>query len=590
MNEMGRGKKDEGETRLIHDSDVVRQGFLKRMKNGKFRFFALWQKSAKGEARIEYYEDKNKLEKPHKVFLLKEVFRVSVKQPCEGDKAFALHTNEEIFRVSCQSHEEMRQWVMDIMTTRPHGADMKEIQQLGHVMAWRVIVLAEGMSPIFRFQRNTFIFVLDEFTFSLVNPDDHTDSWQWIIKHIRNCGNENNCFTFEAGRRSFSGCGRMWLQMSSTKVATEAHHTVLEQMRKCVPDQETEAQLTQHLTLQQKRLDAIGGRQRVLSAPTEPTRSTSLPHVARSQTVRGHYQSDSIQINPPNKRQPMPLPVPSDDPVCYVDMHPPPRQRATQVSKFARQKSLPGGYTSSSGEHTSASPRSNSTGSNLKRSQTLHPVRATAQDSQSYMSGPDRWQGTGQFPRSNVFLDDRRHSESVECPEDDSQDPYIQPNSLSVSPVTPGSFSMSPQLNSIDGMTSPPEKILSPQEIRQQRIRNHHYEVITDSGVSGVASHGYSIEDQLENMSLQGPQSYEPMSLDRISPQRETQPICVNASKRPHERCRMMSPVTDSRNTDAGYEVMELKKPSIPSYENHPANSTAVEYDVPVTSPGTAVQ
>jgi hypothetical protein len=32
MNEMGRGKKDEGETRLIHDSDVVRQGFLKRMK------------------------------------------------------------------------------------------------------------------------------------------------------------------------------------------------------------------------------------------------------------------------------------------------------------------------------------------------------------------------------------------------------------------------------------------------------------------------------------------------------------------------------------------------------------------------------
>ena len=32
MNEMGRGKKDEGETKLVDDPDVIRQGFLKRMK------------------------------------------------------------------------------------------------------------------------------------------------------------------------------------------------------------------------------------------------------------------------------------------------------------------------------------------------------------------------------------------------------------------------------------------------------------------------------------------------------------------------------------------------------------------------------
>ena len=590
----------------------------------------LWQKSAKGEARLEYYEDKNKLDKPHKIFPLKEVFRVSIK-PSKQEQAFSLHTNDEIFRVSCQSHKEMRLWVMDIITTRPHGADIKEIQQLGHVMAWRVTVLAEGMSPIFRFQRNTFIFVLDEFTFSLINPDDHSDYWQWVIKHIRNCGNENNFFTFESGRRSFTGQGRMWLQMSSSKLASEAHHIVLEQMRKCVPDPETEAKLTERLTLQQKHLDTVGGRQRGLSAPTEPARSTSPPYASRSQSV-GAHQSSSIQINPPHRRQPMPLPIPAeytDDPVSYVEMQPL-RQRATQVSRFSRQKSVPG-YASSSLEH--ACQRSNSTGTVIKHSQSASPFKqphAATPDTPNYTSGPDIWQGTtAQPPRSNVFLD--RRTEVIEYPEDDPQDRYLFPqpsNSPSVSPSTPGSYSISPQLNSIEGMVSPPEKTLSPHEIiRQQRIRNHAYEEIADSGVSGVASQGYSIEDQLENMSLQGSQSYEKMSLDRFSPQREmhspqremhspqremhylqremhhpttTQPIRVNASMQRHEdedreRCRIMSPVTDSRKTASGYEVMQLQKSGIPSqertYVNHPANWVApTEYDLPRTSSNATVQ
>ena len=579
----------------------------------------------KGEARLEYYEDKNKLDKPHRILPLKEVFHVSIKQPSKQEQAFSLHTNDEIFRVSCQSHEEMRRWVMDIITTKPHGADIKEIQQLGHVMAWRVTVLAKGMSPIFRFQRNTFIFVLDEFTFSLINPDNHSDYWQWLIKHIRNCGNENNCFTFESGRKSFTGQGRMWLQMSSSKVASEAHHIVLEQMRKCVPDPETEAKLTERLAIQEKHLDTVGGRQRGLSAPTEPARSTSPPYASGSQSV-GAHQSSSTQINPPHRRQLMPLPSPAeytDDPVSYVEMHPP-RQSATQVSRFSRQKSLPG-YASNSLEH--ACQLSNSTGTVIKHSQSAYPIKqpqhtthAATPDTPNYTSGPDIWQGTtAQPPRSNVFLE--RRTEVIEYPEDDPQDRYLFPqqsNSPSVSPSTPGSYSISPQLNSIEGMVSPPEKTLSPHEIiRQQRIRNHAYDEIADSGVSGVASQGYSIEDQLENMSLQGSQSYK-MLLDRFSPQHSshremhslqremhslqremhptnTQPIRVNASHEDRERCRIMSPVTDSRKTASGYEVMQLQKSGIPSqkrtYVNHPANWVApTEYDVPRTSSNTTVQ
>ena len=488
----------------------------------------MWQKSEKGEARIELYEDKNKVDKPSKVFFLRDIFRVSIKPATKEEFPFSIHMNDEILQGSCSSEEEAQQWVMDLITTRPHGADRSEVEPLGHVMIWRVTVLHKGISNIFNFQRNTFIFVLDEYSVGLINPDDHSDCWHWQMKNIRNCGHEGNCFVFECGRSSFCGEGHLYLQMYSSKLAKDAHHTVLEQMRHSIPDSTTEKMLADRCLEQTRRLNSTGRRPRRLSEPLQPIRTLSPPPASSRSRSVGKIPSNSINIKQSSKGAHCLPPTQSDDD-SYMEMQMPSQAAIRERNKFSRSISREAEACSSSLEQlVSPSPHSRSIpGSHMRLAQSAHTIRVHnscsiqthSSPSQNDQSGYDVQATAHQLKRPNVFLQRQQSSDLCTIEDEEPQD-YCQ---LSPQPTSPtfspslSPLSASPQLTSLD-MNSrcsscpsdSPKHVASVQELRKQKIERHVYEQVNEIADSGVfcisresQSCAYSADEPYQEMNLQ---------------------------------------------------------------------------------------
>eukprot|EP00118_Oscarella_pearsei_P004103 m.17064 g.17064 ORF g.17064 m.17064 type:complete len:493 (+) comp27293_c0_seq2:1064-2542(+) len=299
MNRTSR-RKEENDGRLFNHSHAIRQGWLKRLKNGKARYFVLWEAPERGPNRLEYYEEKN-LEKPRKVFYLEDIYRIQSKEDPKYDHVFSIHHKEEICAVSCASEDEKRRWMTDLATLQPFGAEENQAKDLGCLGAWRIVVLPEGLHPVFHFQRCVFIFILNEFTFELVDPDDHNNRWTWRLSCIRNCGFDAHCFLFESGRSSFSGHGEVWLKMASAKVAKEVYRKVLEQMKRGpIPDPAMDSWLIQLHRDQKARLLCLEARYGSLRSradteppPLPPSHPNSfMPHRSRSEYIRKRRVDD----------------------------------------------------------------------------------------------------------------------------------------------------------------------------------------------------------------------------------------------------------------------------------------------------------
>lgn len=99
------------------NGDVVLQGYHKKLKTMKRKYFVLLAEDDKNPARLEYYDSEKKFKsskstaKPKRAIQLKNCFNINRRLDTKHDNVIALSTREEVFCMVLDDEAEMNKWL-----------------------------------------------------------------------------------------------------------------------------------------------------------------------------------------------------------------------------------------------------------------------------------------------------------------------------------------------------------------------------------------------------------------------------------------------------------------------------------------------
>lgn len=98
------------------NGDVVLQGYHKKLKTMKRKYFVLLADDDKSPARLEYYDSEKKFKsskstKPKRTIHLKNCFNINRRLDTKHDNVIALSTREEVFCMLLDDETEMNKWL-----------------------------------------------------------------------------------------------------------------------------------------------------------------------------------------------------------------------------------------------------------------------------------------------------------------------------------------------------------------------------------------------------------------------------------------------------------------------------------------------
>lgn len=103
---------------------IALQGFLKKLKTTKRRYFVLFREGGDLPARLDYFESerkfRNKPAEPKRSIALKACFHIDQRRDTKHRFVIGLYTKDDCFGLVMESQEELRRW-LDAMHEL-HGA------------------------------------------------------------------------------------------------------------------------------------------------------------------------------------------------------------------------------------------------------------------------------------------------------------------------------------------------------------------------------------------------------------------------------------------------------------------------------------
>lgn len=215
--------------------EIVKRGYLKKLKTMRKKYFVLRGESAESSARLEYYDSEKKWRSHHppkRSILLKTCFNINRRQDTKHKYVIALYTKDDCFCVVLESEEELEEWLKSLLSLQ-QGEDIPEGEQpkptYEHV--WQVTVKEKGLGN----SRNIlgpFLLCLTDKTLSLVQcgPSEDPQTYEFPLNGIRRCGYSDCFFYMEVGRSSCTGAGDLWMQTEDTNIAQNMHDAILHAM------------------------------------------------------------------------------------------------------------------------------------------------------------------------------------------------------------------------------------------------------------------------------------------------------------------------------------------------------------------------
>ncbi|XP_067142156.1 insulin receptor substrate 1 isoform X2 [Centruroides vittatus] len=219
-------------------SDIKKQGYLKRLKTMKKKYFVLRTETPTGPARLEYYDNEKKWKagiQPKRSIILKTCFNINRKLDSKQKNVIALYTRDDCFAVVTENDDELDQWLTAMLELQ-HGTlglegDTTPKPNFEHV--WQVIVKNKGLGSS-RNISGTHRLCLTAKSLSLVKVNPHSDkpeSLEFPLMSIRRCGHSDCFFFMELGRSSVTGAGELWMQTEDTIIAQNMHEAILGAMK-----------------------------------------------------------------------------------------------------------------------------------------------------------------------------------------------------------------------------------------------------------------------------------------------------------------------------------------------------------------------
>lgn len=105
--------------------EVVRVGYLRKLKTMRKKFFVLRAESLDTSARLEYYDSEKKYrssQPPKRSISLKACFNINKRVDTKHKNVIALFTKDDCFCVVLESERDLEDWLKSLLSLQ-HGED-----------------------------------------------------------------------------------------------------------------------------------------------------------------------------------------------------------------------------------------------------------------------------------------------------------------------------------------------------------------------------------------------------------------------------------------------------------------------------------
>uniref|UniRef100_A0A1B6CBS7 Insulin receptor substrate 1 n=2 Tax=Clastoptera arizonana TaxID=38151 RepID=A0A1B6CBS7_9HEMI len=227
------------DTSKLVPADVVKMGYLRKLKTMKKKYFVLRADSPEASARLEYYDSLQKWKtnkNPKRSIILKNCFNINKRSDIRQKFVIALYTKNDCFCLVLDSEEDLDEWLKSLLSLQ-HGEDIPdgELPKPIFEHVWEVSVLKKDLGS----SKNILgphLLCLTDRTLSLVKKTSNEKSDRIIefsLQSIRLCGHLESFFYLEVGQASVTGQGNLWMQTEDSNIAINMHEAILSACSNC---------------------------------------------------------------------------------------------------------------------------------------------------------------------------------------------------------------------------------------------------------------------------------------------------------------------------------------------------------------------
>ncbi|XP_031619406.1 uncharacterized protein LOC116338347 isoform X11 [Contarinia nasturtii] len=220
---------------------VCLQGYLKKQKTMKKKYFVLVSNNGEKPARLEYYDSEKKFRSrfghPKRSIVLKSCFHISQRLDTKQKFVIALYTREDSFCIVMENESEMNKWLDALQILRQHEESEVDLPRTTFEHVWEVQVHRRGLAV----EKNivgTYHLCLTDKALRLSqtgskttqNGEQRMPYVEFLLTTIRRCGDSQRFFYMEVGRHSAIGAGELYMETEDPLIAQNMHTTIINAM------------------------------------------------------------------------------------------------------------------------------------------------------------------------------------------------------------------------------------------------------------------------------------------------------------------------------------------------------------------------
>ncbi|XP_050718418.1 insulin receptor substrate 2-like isoform X3 [Eriocheir sinensis] len=217
-----------------NNEDVVKSGYLKKLKTMKKKFFVLRKDTGPNHpARLEYYDSEKKFLAgipPKKPIILSTCFSINRKMDPKHSHVIALYTNNDSLSVAAETETEMNEWLGFLnghMNKAVSGSEGQSRKVYEHV--WLVAVQPRSLGSSKGLTGEHHI-CLTYKSIALVRVGDCSKKIEFPLNCIRRCGHTGSFFFLGLGRSAVTGAGDIWMHTEDAVIAENMHSIIRKAM------------------------------------------------------------------------------------------------------------------------------------------------------------------------------------------------------------------------------------------------------------------------------------------------------------------------------------------------------------------------
>ncbi|XP_055710403.1 serine-rich adhesin for platelets isoform X3 [Phlebotomus papatasi] len=226
------------------NAGIVLQGYYRKLKTMKKKYFVLYSDTKERSARLEYYDSEKKFKTnfghPKRTIVLRTCFNINRRTDTKHKWVVALYTKDDCFCIVFDNEQDLNTWLRNLLAQQRGDDSTGDPPRPNFEHTWSVQVQRKGLAEDKGIIGNYHL-CLTEKSLTLVRVgsattvtgDHRLGSVEFLLTTIRRCGNTQCFFYMEVGRHSAIGAGELWMETQDPFIAENMHQTIISASASC---------------------------------------------------------------------------------------------------------------------------------------------------------------------------------------------------------------------------------------------------------------------------------------------------------------------------------------------------------------------